>query len=227
VVGVSAAALHGTKWISPDFAAELCRADRRHPAGIRIHTYALEAEDLCWVDGMRVTTPARTAFDVARQHIPDRSIPLLDALVGATDLRIPDVLKLAEARPGVRGRRRLHTVMSLVDGGAESPQETRVRLLLVRAGLPVPQTQIRFTGDFGTVRGIRVDMGWPEWRVAVEYDGIQHWDDAEQRSWDIDRLAHLESLGWAVVRVSAAMLSRPDVIVERVTAKLRRAGWPG
>jgi very-short-patch-repair endonuclease len=70
-------------------------------------------------------------------------------------------------------------------------------------------------------------MGWPDWKVAVEYDGTQHWADAQQRSWDIDRIAILESLGWVVVRVSAEMLSRPHVIVQRVVDKLRKAGWQG
>ena len=70
-------------------------------------------------------------------------------------------------------------------------------------------------------------MGWPEWKVAVEYEGEQHWTDARQRSWDIERLVILESEGWVVVRVSAEMLSRPAVLVERVKMKLREAGWPG
>ncbi len=73
---------------------------------------------------------------------------------------------------------------------------------------------------------IRVDMGWREWKVAVEYDGIQHWTDGRQRAWDIDRIAILESMGWVVIRVSADMLRRPDVIIARVTAKLRAAGCP-
>jgi len=73
---------------------------------------------------------------------------------------------------------------------------------------------------------IRVDMGWREWKVAVEYDGVQHWSDAAQRAWDIERIALLEAAGWTIVRVSARMLSRPDVIVARVRSKLRAAGCP-
>ncbi|EUA68785.1 hypothetical protein I553_1973 [Mycobacterium xenopi 4042] len=55
---------------------------------------------------------------------------------------------------------------------------------------------------------------------------MQHWSDRYQRSWDIDRVAMLEALGWVVVRVSAEMMTRPRVIIERVTAKLRAAGCP-
>lgn len=97
-----------------------------------------------------------------------------------------------------------------------------MRVLLVRAGLPKPQTQI----ELRELR-VRVDMGWREWKVAVEYDGIQHWDDPYQRAWDIERIALLEAAGWAVIRVSATMLSRPQVIVERVTAKLAERGAYG
>jgi very-short-patch-repair endonuclease len=69
-------------------------------------------------------------------------------------------------------------------------------------------------------------MGWRKWRVAVEYDGVQHWSDRRQRSWDIDRIAILEAMGWSVVRVSAELLGRPDVVIARVAAKLRAAGCP-
>jgi len=84
------------------------------------------------------------------------------------------------------------------------------------------ETQIEFRGLH--TRRIRVDMGWREWNVAVEYDGIQHWDDPYQRAWDIERIALLEGAGWIVIRVSAAMLSRPDALIERVKAKLRERG---
>lgn len=120
------------------------------------------------------------------------------------------------AASGGCGIRRLRASLELADGGAESPQETRVRLLLVNAGLPKAEKQI----EFQELR-IRVDMGWREWKVAVEYDGVQHWSDRYQRSWDIERIAPLEAAGWVVVRVSAEMLSRPDALVERVKDKLR------
>ncbi len=226
LIGRSAAAIYGTKWIDAGLAAELCRLDRRHPPGIKVRTYALSADDVRWVDDMRLTTPERTAFDIGRLHLPEKSVPILDAFVRATNIKVADVVALADDRSGVKGRRRLRAALDLTDAGAESPQESRLRLILVRGRLPVPQTQICFTDDCGNVR-IRVDMGWPEWKVAVEYDGEQHWTDARQRAWDIERLDIAESEGWAVVRVSAAMMSRPNAVVERVATKLRQAGWPG
>ena len=89
----------------------------------------------------------------------------------ATALDSVEVLGVADARPSTRGVRRLRTAMDLVDGGAESPQESKLRMIIVEAGLPKPETQIEFRDCRGNVR-VRVDMGWREWRVAVEYDGV-------------------------------------------------------
>jgi very-short-patch-repair endonuclease len=71
----------------------------------------------------------------------------------------------------------------------------------------------------------RLDMGWPPYKVAVEFDGAQHWTDARQRSKDIDRLAELEALKWIVIRVSSDMLRhRPTAILGRVRTALAEHG---
>jgi uncharacterized protein DUF559 len=225
LTGLSAAAVLGTRWLSAAEPAEVHRSDRRAPSGITIRSYDLDVRETLMCNGIRVTTPERTAFDIGRLLSRSRSIPVLDALSNATHFAASEVVAMADAQPGARGIRRLRRVLDLVDGGAESPQETRLRLLLVGAGLPPPETQIEFPDEYGITR-IRVDMGWREWRVAVEYDGIQHWSDRYQRSWDIDRIAILDAMGWAVVRVSAELLARPEVIIERVRSKLRAAGCP-
>jgi very-short-patch-repair endonuclease len=219
--GLSAAAAFGTKWLDPSAPAEIVRTDRHAPTGIVVHSWDLAPDETCLAGSMTVTTAARTAFDIARHTPPARAIPILDALVNATGIKTAAVHAVADRYPGVRGVSRLRSVLELVDGGAESPQETKLRLLIVGGGLPPPETQIQFR----ELR-IRVDMGWREWRVAVEYDGVQHWTDRRQRAWDLERVAQLEAAGWVVVRVSADMMSRPKVIVERVAVKLRAAGCP-
>ncbi|WP_163702025.1 endonuclease domain-containing protein [Mycolicibacterium sarraceniae] len=225
LAGISAAAVHGTKWLDGAAPAEIVRTDRHAPPGLVARSYAIADDQVCTRRGMRITTAARTAFDIGRTLPLPKAVPLLDALMNATRLKPTTVLAIAEASPGVRGVRQLRAAMKLADGGAESPRETRVRLLLIGAGQPAPETQIEFFDDYGEAI-IRVDMGWRKWKVAVEYDGIQHWTDGKQRSWDIDRIAILELLGWMVVRVSADMLRRPEVIIQRVTAKLRAASCP-
>jgi very-short-patch-repair endonuclease len=109
-----------------------------------------------------------------------------------------------------------------MDNGAESPQETRTRSLLIDSWLPRPQTQI------GVGRW-RIDMGWDEFKVGVEYDGPQHWTNPRRRTRDIEKYADLDNRGWRMVRVNDELLRyRPDVIVSRVCTALRSAGaeWP-
>ena len=222
LAGLSAAAVLGTKWLDAAAPAEIVRTDRHGQQGITVRSYQLADDEVRTVRGMRVTTAARTAFDIGRGLPVAEAVPILDALFNATGIKPADVLTIADRHRRAPGVRRLRDVLELVDGGAESPQETRVRLLLVAAGLPKPETQIEFRDLH-----IRVDMGWHEWKIAVEYDGIQHWENRYQRSWDIERIALLEAAGWIVVRVSAEMLSRPEAIVERVKAKLRERGAYG
>ena len=96
---------------------------------------------------------------------------------------------------------------ALRNAGAESPQETRTGLVLVDAGLPKPRTQI-WVDDW------RIDMGYDEFKVGVEYDGAQHWTNPLVRANDIDRHAELLARGWVIIRVSADMLRyRQRVIV--------------
>jgi very-short-patch-repair endonuclease len=223
LAGQSAAAVLGTKWLDGAAPAEIVRGDRHGQRGLVVHSFELPDDEVHPVRGMRVTTAARTAFDIGRGLPGAKALPILDALLNATGVKPADVNALADGHPGARGIRRLRAALELTDGGAESPQETRVRLLLLAAGLPKPETQIEFRDLH-----IRVDMGWREWKVAVEYDGIQHWDNRYQRSWDIERIALLEAAGWIVIRVSAEMLSRrPHAIVERVIAKLAERGAYG
>ena len=90
----------------------------------------------------------------------------------------------------------------------------------------MPQIQIVVRDEWGTIVA-RIDMGWREWCVGVEFDGAQHWTDPLQRSNDIDRAAELARRGWVVVRVSYDLLrNRPAVVIERVRQALRDGGCP-
>ena len=95
----------------------------------------------------------------------------------------------------------------------ESPRESYLRLLLIDAGLPRPQTQIPVLGVDGMPVAY-LDLGWEECMVAVEYDGDQHRIDRRQYVKDIRRLEMLERMGWIIVRVVAE--DGPAKIVRRV-----------
>jgi hypothetical protein len=227
LAGVSAAAVHGTKWLDPNAPAVIIRPDRHGPAGLTIYSYDLALQDICLRDGMRVTSAARTGFDIGRLLPLHCAVPILDALMRATDLRPSEIAQVASRCPGIRGIRQVMATLALADAdaGAESPPDSRLRMALVAAALPVPETQIEFFDEYGKAF-IRVDMGWRQWKVAVEYDGVQHWQDSRQRAWDIERGAILESMGWTVIRVSAAMLRRPDAVIAWIRKRLRESGCP-
>ncbi|MGO9925838.1 MAG: DUF559 domain-containing protein [Mycobacterium sp.] len=226
VVGLSAAALHRTAWIDDWLPAELNRRSRDKARGIILHSDTLDEDETCMRDGIRLTTPARTAFDLGRRKGLTAAVIRLDALARASEVKVADVELVAERHRGARGLVQLRQALPLVDAGAESPYETRTRLVLISSGLPRPQTQIELVNDWGAVIA-RIDMGWEEWKIGVEFDGAQHWTDPAQRTRDIDRLAELEARGWTIIRVSADLLRyRPHVIVARVRSALLAAGCP-
>ncbi|KUI14037.1 hypothetical protein AU193_08365 [Mycobacterium sp. GA-1285] len=226
LAGSSAAALHGSRWIDEDLPAELIRVEACDVDGIVIHRAKLRDDEVGIVRGMPVTTPARTAFDLGRRNGLERAIIAVDALANVTGLKPVDVARLAGNHRGARGVVQLRRVVELMDGGAESPQETRTRLLLIAAEFPRPQTQIVVADEYGSFVG-RVDMGWEEFKVGVEYDGPQHWDDPIQHARDIDRLAELAGQGWLIIRVSRDLLrNRPHVFLARVRDAMQARGWP-
>ncbi|OJF78024.1 hypothetical protein NS14008_00875 [Nocardia seriolae] len=222
LVGVSAMAMFGSRYVDEGLPAEIALRSSRHaPEGVRVVRDRIAEDEWCEIDGFRVTTPVRTAYDIARRYPRDVAVPLLDSHCGTTGIRPEQVLDLATAASHSRDRgvSHVHAALSLVDPGSESPQESRTRLLLIDNGFPSPQTQIVVRDGRGNFVA-RLDMGWSEWQIALEYDGAQHWTDPKQRSRDIDRLAALESLGWIIIRLTAAHLRNPHLILTRLRAAI-------
>jgi hypothetical protein len=223
--GRSAAAMFGSKWIGRDEPADLLRIGDAAKK-INIHRDKLIAEEMCVVDGIPMTTPARTAFDLGRRGTLERAVMWLDALANATRLDSAAVADVIGRHAGARGIVQLRQAVDLMDAGAESPQETRTRLLLMAAGFPRPTTQLLVYNRFGEFVG-RIDLGWPEWKVGVEYDGPQHWSNADAHARTIERIADLEAEGWIIVRLSRDILRyRRGVFLARVQNAMRVAGWP-
>jgi hypothetical protein len=224
--GLSASAVLGAKWIEGGAPAQLIHTNRRPPPMIIVHTDSLSADETRTVLGMPVTTPARTAFDLGRRLGRTQGVQRIDALMNATDVKLDDIEAVISRHPGVRGVRRLRQTLELVDGGAESPYESLTRLLLMQAGFPRPQTQIPVYDDYGFVIA-RIDMGWSQWRVGVDFEGAHHWTDPRQRTWDVERYAKLADLGWIDVRLTAGTLhNNPRSFLNRVGAALIGRGCP-
>jgi hypothetical protein len=218
---LAAAALHGTKWIDVDTPVELVHANARAPRGIITRRDALLDDEVVVVDGVAVTTPERTAFDIGRHGSIMSAVARLDALANATGFKIEDVAQLATRHRGARGLRHLESVLELVDAGAQSPKESQVRLWLIEAGFPRPQTQIPVFGPNGVPFAF-LDMGWEGWMLGVEYEGEHHFNNRFQIASDVRRLEKVQRL-WRVVRATAE--DRRAGVVQRVHRAVEAQGF--
>lgn len=219
VTGRSAAVLWGVELATATDDVELTLPPGTHPVrlpGIRVRRAALHDGDVCLRRGVRVTVPEATAVALARALPQDDAVVAVDQLTNGGLAALPLVRELAGQATGA-GARRARQACALADGLAESPQETRLRLLIGRSGLPAPVAQWRVLHEGRFVA--RVDFGWPEQRVAVEYDGLWHAEPG-QFARDRARLNRLQAAGWRVVFVTAADLHAPQRLITTIAGAL-------
>ncbi|MEU4558983.1 DUF559 domain-containing protein [Actinoplanes sp. NPDC023936] len=191
---------------------------RRDPR-IAVQYTSLRPGDVTTRNGLSLTTAERTAFDVGRRAGRADALVVLDALLHR-HLLDPDALRrMMNSRANWPGTARLGALLPLADARSESPMETCLRLLLVDAGVPPGAVQFEVRQASGLLVG-RVDLAWPDMRLAVEYDGDQH-RTPEQFRQDVERLNVLRLAGWTVLRFTAEDVLRDRVrTVRLVTAAL-------
>jgi hypothetical protein len=220
LAGWSAAELLVTHCAPRDAPAELL-VDfhvRRHP-GLRVRHGTARPDEVRERADCRVTSFLRTAYDLGRWSELADAVVAVDALAARAGFRPVEVLELRDRYPGGWGSGRLDEVVRLADPLAESAMETRLRLLLVLGGLPAPAVQYLVTDERRNLVG-RVDLAYPERRLAIEYDGDGHRDRA-QFVHDRRRDAVMTSLGWRVLRVTSAdVLGSADRTLAQVRALL-------
>jgi hypothetical protein len=157
--------------------------------------------------GMPVTGPLRTAFDLARFG------PHEDAVVGLDRLRALGLLDVGDLDVLLRERRRWSGVaaarraLALSADGVESPQESRMRLVWLAAGLPVPRCNAVVLDAAGGFVA-RVDVLDTSSGLVAEYDGAVH-SGADRRSTDAVRQERLQTVGIEVLRATSADLATP------------------
>lgn len=206
--------------------------------GLTVRRIDLPPSEVVTVRGMRVTSPARTGFDLARWPASagrgwdaesaadfERRLVMLDALCNATKVTPGQIEAVVAAHRGSAGRRRARRLLALVDGGADSPPETRLRLFLIRRGFPAPVTQHPVFNEYGVLHG-HLDLAWPKWRVGIEYDGEWHRKKRLQRSNDIVRYEGYDECGWDVLQVDKYLMQQQAVLVEKLEKRFLRAEAP-
>ena len=165
------------------------------------------------------TSRLDTAIDLVRFEPGDEAVVVLDHLIREGLVELPAVRSALEGRDPCFGLARARRAAHLADGLAESRQETRLRLLLLRGGLPPPVAQhvIRSGGTFLA----RVDLAYPDLRLAIEYDGLHH-AGREAFFADRRRLDRLTAAGWTVVHVTAEDMRHPVRLLARIRAARAR-----
>ena len=158
----------------------------------------LTARDIEIVHGVAMTTHLRTGIDIARRRSRPRGLAALDAMMCAGGFSSEELLLEVQRFRGFRGVVKLRELARLADPRAESPAESAMRLLWVKAGLPRPTLQIPILGRLGNLL-YRLDMGLPEIRYAAEYDGLAWHSTPEQRARDRARRSWLRrEQGWVI-----------------------------
>jgi hypothetical protein len=192
-------------------------------AGVAGHT-VFSRPDLWHVGRLVVQNPVSTWCELAPLIRLDDLIALGDHLLGVLDppYSVEDLRAAVAERSGHRGIRRLREAVEWVRPRVESRQETRLRLLLIRAGLPEPETNVYLPLRYQR-RRVRGDLVYLRYRTLVEYDGEQHRTDDVQFARDVDRLDGVMAEDWRVIRV---FKGTPDgEVVTRVEHALRSRGW--
>ena len=191
-------------------------------AGVSVSRASIARHDVVVRRGLPATSALRTVVDLCGRP------PLVDAVViadMALHERLVTLLDLrahAAAHPGTPGVAQLRRVLELAEAAAESPMETRLRLLLVLAGLPRPRAQVSLYDDRGRFLG-RPDLLYPEQRLGIEYDGRTHRDSLAA---DHRRQNRLLDAGYRLLRFTAQDVQRsPDTVIAQVSRQLRFDSW--
>lgn len=231
IAGFAAALLHGDKHLAADEVRQAVDLYLPYTAraahGIRIHPvrHDFAESELSRISGMTCTSVQRTAVDLARwNRHPARAIEAVDAVCNATQTPLDTVTQYAETARGLHGRRRAIALFPRCDHRADSPPETRVRLILADSPLPDPEPQVAIYDSHGR-RIAKADLAYRREKVALFYDGESHLA-REQRDWDSEVTARLADEGWEDLRITAGMMHSPATLVRRTALMLERQGFP-
>jgi len=220
-----------------DLSIHLARTDggsRPVRKGVAGHALALRPGDTRKLDGVPLTSPARTWLDLASVLEPEDLVVAADHFICRQSrsfgprkepLCTPADLKdQVLANPGARGIRNARRALELCRVGADSAPETRLRLALGRLGLPDPVLSYVVLDPTGWELAWP-DIAFPGFKVAVNYDGRHHLQERQRES-DIRRDESIAAVGWASVTITAGHVRTwgYDGCAQRVLDALVRAG---
>jgi hypothetical protein len=195
------------------------RRPRNRP-GLVVHHSCFFADQVVEVDGLRVLSLPQVVADMLCLARPSDALALADETLRMAEPRCDEFRVAVECRlrvrPDPRGTVRAAGIWDLASPRAESAPESWVRMLLIELGFPLPEPNFALRTPAGREL-YRLDLAWPQLRIALEYDGQAAHAGREDE--DAAREDDLRRLGWIVVRARAADLADPA----RITTELRAA----
>ncbi|MBO0841573.1 MAG: DUF559 domain-containing protein [Nocardioides sp.] len=202
----------------------LAKGERRRRPDIACHHVSSGLVQV--KQGVRVSSPAQTFVELAELlHLVDLVV-VGDHLVRkekCTLKRLSEVCAKATS-PGAKAAR---AALGYVREGVDSPMETRLRMLIVLAGLPEPRVN-PLVGDGETLEFRKYDLCWPEVKLIVEYDGRHHIEREEQWEKDLERREKIDDDGWRIIVVTSKDIYRtPGATVAKLHRLLSERGLPG
>jgi very-short-patch-repair endonuclease len=217
--GPTAAWLHGLDIppCSPIEAAVPSTSSTSRLVGVVVRRCSIPAGETSIRRGLRVTSAVRTIADLACRLPLTDAVALLDTALHRRLINSRRLSDWASTHAGYRGVRCLKRALELADPAAESVMETRLRLVLVLAGLPHPKGQVSLRDDFGLFLA-RPDLYYADARLAIEYDGVTH---RESLAADNRRQNRLIDAGYRLLRFTAGdVLDAPAAVVSMVRRAL-------
>lgn len=185
--------------------------------GCATHLDIPPESDVTQFRNVRLTTPERTALDCARWLARPDAVAVLDQFLRRGVDRDTLLRRAIGSAP-------LRRTLAMGDPGAASPRESWLRVTLVDGGLPRPRTQICVLLAPG--RAVCLDLGWEEFKLAVEYDGRTHHSSSADRHRDETRRAELSRHGWRIIPVRRDLFpARTADLLKQIANALIECGW--
>jgi hypothetical protein len=193
---------------------------RQRRPGVRTVESKLGPDDVTTVDGVRVTTPDRTSVDLLRFQRRPFALSSVDAMARADLLDLRAIRRRIARLAGHPGVRQARELVIMVNRARESHGESWTFLRLVDSGLPRPKPQIEVFDRYGRLVA-RIDMGYEQVRVGVEFDGKQFHTGQGDEVHDALRRERLrKEFDWRVITCNSASVMGADPALEEEVAGL-------